>query len=202
MASTAILVLGMHRSGTSALTAALHGLGASLGGELVAANHDNPGGYFENAAAVTAHETLLAELDRGWEDLRDMPEGWLHAPAAEQARDAIRALLAEQFGEASLWALKDPRMCRLLPLWQPLLAEAGVQAKYLFVLRHPDEVAELGLEDAFSTAICLVEWPERLGSLRPEGALTLRFRLTEGGDARAVDLIGPPAWQPRLEALA
>ena len=129
MASTAILVLGMHRSGTSALTAALHGLGASLGGELVAANHDNPGGYFENAAAVTAHETLLAELDRGWEDLRDMPEGWLHAPAAQQARDAIRALLAEQFGEASLWALKDPRMCRLLPLWQPLLAEAGVQAK-------------------------------------------------------------------------
>ena len=72
----------------------------------------------------------------------------------------------------------------------------------LYRLGHPDEVAELGLEDAFSTAICLVEWPEQHGSLRPEGALTLRFRLTEGGDARAVDLIGPPAWQPRLEALA
>ncbi len=159
MASTAILVLGMHRSGTSALTAALHGLGASLGGELVAANHDNPGGYFENAAAVTAHETLLAELDRGWEDLRDMPEGWLHAPAAEQARDAIRALLAEQFGEASLWALKDPRMCRLLPLWQPLLAEAGVQAKYLFVLRHPDEVAaSLGRRDGIGADHAYLLW--------------------------------------------
>lgn len=157
MASTAILVLGMHRSGTSALTAALHGLGASLGGELVAANHDNPGGYFENAAAVTAHETLLAELDRGWEDLRDMPEGWLHAPAAEQARDAIRALLAEQFGEASLWALKDPRMCRLLPLWWPVLERMGVQAAALFVLRHPREVAD--------SLVARNDWPVGLSRL-------------------------------------
>ena len=89
MASTAILVLGMHRSGTSALTAALHGLGASLGGELVAANHDNPGGYFENAAAVTAHETLLAELDRGWEDLRGRTGGTLVHNSFGQQFDAF-----------------------------------------------------------------------------------------------------------------
>lgn len=69
----------------------------------------------------------------------------------------------------------------------------------LYRLTHPDEVTELGLEDAFSTAICLIEWPERLGDLRPDGALTLNFRVTRNGDARAVDIIGPAQWGARLE---
>ncbi len=45
----------------------------------------------------------------------------------------------------------------------------------LYRLSHPDEVIELGLEAAFSKAICLIEWPDRLGDLRPHHALTLTF---------------------------
>lgn len=71
----------------------------------------------------------------------------------------------------------------------------------LYRLIHPDEVYELGLEDAFSTAICLIEWPDRLGSERPEHALTLRFRPTPDGESRAVDFYGPLIWEPRLKAL-
>lgn len=59
----------------------------------------------------------------------------------------------------------------------------------LYRLSHPDEVTELGLESAFDTAICLVEWPERLGDLTPERALTLRFSLS--GDGRRVDISAP-----------
>ncbi|AZL59428.1 tRNA (adenosine(37)-N6)-threonylcarbamoyltransferase complex ATPase subunit type 1 TsaE [Tabrizicola piscis] len=58
----------------------------------------------------------------------------------------------------------------------------------LYRLTHPDEVWELGLEDAFQTAICLVEWPDRLGAHVPEGAL--RLRLEAWGDGRRAVMSG------------
>lgn len=58
----------------------------------------------------------------------------------------------------------------------------------LYRLSHPDEVMELGLDDAFATAICLVEWPERLGSHLPPHAL--RLRLAAQGDGRLAHLSG------------
>ncbi|MFD2173045.1 tRNA (adenosine(37)-N6)-threonylcarbamoyltransferase complex ATPase subunit type 1 TsaE [Rhodobacter lacus] len=71
----------------------------------------------------------------------------------------------------------------------------------LYRLTHPDEAIELGLEEAFETAICLIEWPERLGALMPETALTLRFSLTEGGAARSVALFANASWAARLADL-
>ena len=58
----------------------------------------------------------------------------------------------------------------------------------LYRLSHPQEVVELGLDDAFDSALCLVEWPDRLGSLTPPHALTLTF--TAAGDGRRVALAG------------
>ena len=56
----------------------------------------------------------------------------------------------------------------------------------LYRLSGPDEVAELGLEEAFVRAVCLVEWPERLGNLIPDDALTLRFEMTSTPGERLV----------------
>jgi tRNA threonylcarbamoyladenosine biosynthesis protein TsaE len=58
----------------------------------------------------------------------------------------------------------------------------------LYRLTHPDEVLELGLDDAFGTALCLIEWPDRLGRASPPDAL--RLRMTAAGDGRRADLIG------------
>jgi len=71
----------------------------------------------------------------------------------------------------------------------------------LYRLTHPDEAIELGLEEAFDTAICLIEWPERLGDLEPQKALVLRFSLTDAGASRQVQLIGDADWAQRLTAL-
>ncbi|ARC87182.1 tRNA (adenosine(37)-N6)-threonylcarbamoyltransferase complex ATPase subunit type 1 TsaE [Rhodovulum sp. MB263] len=49
----------------------------------------------------------------------------------------------------------------------------------LYRLGHPQEVMELGLDEAFDTALCLIEWPDRLGDLAPPGAL--RLALAPGG---------------------
>ncbi len=56
----------------------------------------------------------------------------------------------------------------------------------LYRLTHPDEVIELGLDEAFDSAICLVEWPDRLGVLAPASAI--RLALSYHGDGRRADL--------------
>ncbi len=56
----------------------------------------------------------------------------------------------------------------------------------LYRLTHPDEVFELGLVDAFSEAICLVEWPDRLGDLAPKSALTLAFSASDTLEQRNI----------------
>ncbi len=69
----------------------------------------------------------------------------------------------------------------------------------LYRLNHPDDVAELGLEEAFETAICLVEWPDRLGDLAPADALTIRFELV-GESGRLLSMRGEATtWRPVLK---
>lgn len=69
----------------------------------------------------------------------------------------------------------------------------------LYRLTHPDEALELGLEDAFETAICLIEWPDRLGDVTPAGALHLAF--AAGAEAHHVTISGSETWQDRLRGL-
>ncbi|WP_422075587.1 tRNA (adenosine(37)-N6)-threonylcarbamoyltransferase complex ATPase subunit type 1 TsaE [Tranquillimonas rosea] len=70
----------------------------------------------------------------------------------------------------------------------------------LYRVGGPDEVIELGLHDAFGTAICLVEWPDRLGADAPEAALTVR--LTPDAKGRHVEFFGAAPWADRLASLA
>lgn len=71
----------------------------------------------------------------------------------------------------------------------------------LYRLSAPDEIIELGLTDAFETAICLIEWPEQLGADRPEGALDLTLTVVPGQDeARLLTLEWGPHTPPHLAA--
>ncbi|MEL6641334.1 MAG: tRNA (adenosine(37)-N6)-threonylcarbamoyltransferase complex ATPase subunit type 1 TsaE [Pseudomonadota bacterium] len=59
------------------------------------------------------------------------------------------------------------------------LPKAEVWHCDLYRLTHPDDLFELGIEDAFENAVCLIEWPDRLGDAAPPDALTLHFEATE-----------------------
>src|SRR5580693_2716209 len=128
----ALVVTGMHRSGTSLLAGfAAHG-GIDMGCELVAAGKGNRRGHFEDLELVRFHESAL--VARGAEALRPPPaavERW----SREEERTA-RALLARRTAKR-LWGWKDPRTTLFLPLWDRLLPDAF----YLLVYRHPVEVA-------------------------------------------------------------
>ncbi len=153
-AGDAVLVLGMHRSGTSAITGALGVLEVPLGSRLIDAGPDNPGGYWEQRDAVLLDEQLLHALGSDWDDPTPLPESWLDGEPATVAAAAIRALVGDEFSGKSLWALKDPRLCRLLPLWRRELLALGVQPSVVLVLRHPDEIAaSLRRRDALPATI-------------------------------------------------
>jgi len=141
-ARTAVLILGMHRSGTSALTRALNLLGVELGHDLMAAAADNnETGFWEHQGVVDAHEALMAELGMRWDDPRAMPENWLTSEAARTARETITEILDREFSDTPLWGVKDPRLCRLLPLWLPILEARGDRVSIVHMVRNPLEIA-------------------------------------------------------------
>ena len=139
--NTAILVAGMHRSGTSALAGALNLLGIPLGSRLLESGPDNPKGYWEHRDIVVVHERLLAALGSRWDDVRALPDGWLSSEPARRAAAAITEILERDFAGIPLWAVKDPRLCRVLPLWFEVLDKLGTRPTVLFMVRDPGEVS-------------------------------------------------------------
>lgn len=145
-----MIVLGMGRSGTSAVTRAFHlsGYFVGAGSELLPANETNPTGHFEHWDIYRANEHVLARLDGAW---FEVPPGIgrhaLDPTYTVPLQDALSGLL-EAAGGAPL-ALKDPRIGMLLALWWPLIEDL---LHPVLVLRDPVEVA-LSLERRDLTAV-------------------------------------------------
>lgn len=190
----AVIVLGMHRSGTSAVAGALGVVGVALGSRLVAAAADNPKGYWEHADAVQLHETLLSALGSAWEDPRELPAGWAETDAGRAAARAASDLIDREFADGPLWAIKDPRQCRLLPAWQEAFAAHGIRPAYLLVLRHPAEVADsLHRRDGLSRAHAALLWTRHLLDADRDSAgaprMLLEFDRLMAAPAAALDRI-------------
>ena len=137
----AILVLGMHRSGTSALAGMLSLCGASLPATLMPPADYNPRGFFESLAIFRAHQQLLAEWDSSWDDLSPLPEGWLDSSLGRQQRESMASLVEKEFGKSHLFVLKDPRICRLVPFWTEVLESLNIDFSFAFPVRNPLEIA-------------------------------------------------------------
>jgi len=162
-APVALLVLGMHRSGTSALTRVLNLLGVALGEGCMPPGPENRAGFWEHQELVSVHEGLLAAHERRWDDPRPMPDGWLESSAAREAGEAIAAIVQRDFAGVNLWAVKDPRLCRLMPLWRRVLAGLGIEPRVLLVTRHPQEVAHSLLRrDGLPMAVGELLWARYL----------------------------------------
>ena len=90
----------------------------------------------------------------------------------------------------------------LVQTYDAAIAGAPVEIWHfdLYRLKSPDETFELGIEEAFGEGISLVEWPDRLGSLKPREHLELRLAIT-GEGARKATLVPTSAWQERVLAI-
>jgi hypothetical protein len=160
----AVLVLGMHRSGTSAVTRVINLLGAEIGRDLMpAAEGNNSRGFWEHCGVVKIHEELLVALGCNWHGTRPLPADWLSTAAAKAARAKLVDVLQRDFSGTQLWVVKDPRLCRLMPLWQLVLEDLNVRAHAVFVVRHPDEVGRsLLVRDGIPIAHTRLLWLQHL----------------------------------------
>jgi len=135
----ALLVLGMHRSGTSALTRIIGHLGASLPLDPMPETADNPCGYWESRSIARFNNRLFESAGTRWNDDAALPDAWFADPARMADEEEAATLLATAFGDAKLFVLKDPRVCRLLPLWRNVLARGGIEPCAVVALRDPLE---------------------------------------------------------------
>ena len=158
-ARRAILVLGMHRSGTSALSRVVNLLGAAGPARLMPPAPDNPRGFWESEVVASLNDEMLAAGGSSWADWTRFDADRL-APAALAAfRPRMEAVLRAEYGDAKLLVLKDPRLSRLLPIWQPALAAMGATSCALVALRHPAAVARsLAARDGFPQEMSLLLW--------------------------------------------
>lgn len=137
---TAIVVLGMHRSGTSSVAGALSILGAASPRTLMPAAEDNPKGFWESQVLMAFHDRLLEAGGSNWRDWRpfDLPGVLDRRP--EFLLEA-RERLDGEFDGHELIVFKDPRLCRFFPLWEQVLEDAGYRIVIVTPLRSPTEVA-------------------------------------------------------------
>jgi len=141
VSSRAIVVIGMHRSGTSAVARGLAALGVDLGDDFLDAQPENPTGYWEDRGIVELNERVLRSLRLNWDDSAPIDparfSGWR---MRRLRREAVR-YLRRRFGSRPLWGFKDPRTIRLLPFWLRALHDSRVEDSYLLVIRNPASVA-------------------------------------------------------------
>lgn len=139
--SDVVIVLGMHRSGTSAVAGVLSKLGGALPKTIMASNGGNPRGYFESRSFMDFHDELLDSAGSRWSDWRQFSPTWYKSLAAQSFRERAKELFKSEFDEAPLSILKDPRICRFTPFWLNILEEMGTAAKVVIPIRSPLEVA-------------------------------------------------------------
>lgn len=155
-----IFVVGMHRSGTSALTRLLNLLGAEVGDRLLGSSPGiNDKGFWEHQELVALDEEILGRMGRTWYDFRPWPDDWWQGETWSDLLPRMRAFLSEAFADAPLAALKDPRLCRLLPLWLRALEGGPWSPRVVLALRDPAEIAaSLGRRDPIDPELAAWLW--------------------------------------------
>ncbi len=141
LAKTALIVLGMHRSGTSALAGVVGHLGAALPQDLMAGTEMNAKGFFESNRIMKLNDSLLDAAGTTWWDPRRFPDDWLDSDAAEPFLAEAVDTLALDYGEAPVFVMKDPRVCRLMPFWRKALTRFGARPLVIHTHRPPLDVA-------------------------------------------------------------
>jgi len=138
-----IVVLGMHRSGTSAITRGLQVLGVQLGTRLIPpVESNNIKGFWEDREINSLNIEMQNFLVNDWHNLSPIQSG--DVAALRKNGYTLRAveLLRRKLAEAPLFGFKDPRVAKLLPFWKEVFEHCQLDVGYVLALRHPLSVAK------------------------------------------------------------
>lgn len=140
-----VVVLGMHRAGTSLLMHVLSRMGLAVGNDLLQGDAANADGYWELRDIYTLQDRILEHIGRAW----DTPAGVLPFPGDWRGQAAVQSLrpaLAEVLHRHLLThpgpvGFKDPRTASLLPLWEEVFSDLDLAPVYVLATRDPGAVA-------------------------------------------------------------
>ena len=155
----AYLVLGMHRSGTSAMASVLALAGAEMPEDLMPGDEHNAKGYFEPWKIAMLNGERLRAGQSAWDDPFSFPYQPLDAQAETDWIDRACDLLKSEYGRANFPLIKDPRVSVLMPLWRTALEQMGMPIRVVIPIRHPLEVAgSLTRRDRFPVEKSVLLW--------------------------------------------
>ena len=204
-----VVILGMHRGGTSALAGVVRLLGFDAGAEdeLIGATDANRRGHWEVAALSEFNERLLRELGGRWAGPPVITEQQLESLAAGEWGRRARELFDRLLGGTE-WVWKDPRLCLLLPFWRAVLDEPF---RIVATTRPPVDIARsLERRDGFSLAYGLALW-ERYQRSAVQAVTDLDLHVVTFSDLierpddavdRLAGFLGVDATEARTEILA
>lgn len=161
MQESALAVIGMHRSGTSAFARTFARMGVDFGDptSLFPANEFNEEGYWESQELISANAGVFHIYGMDWQRTNPLPDNWGEFPQARGIVPKLSRMLGRIGRGAPVWGWKDPRTTLLLPIYQAALAELGVQGYYCICLRNPmDVAASLDKRDYMSREKALGLW--------------------------------------------
>jgi hypothetical protein len=150
-----VVVLGMHRSGTSAITRVINLLGPSLGrSEDLFSAPDNPGGHWESNSLCLCNDLILSQFHGNFLFPPRLRPGWHESRAADALLPQIGRAFSDVYRTEN-WVWKDPRLALTLPIWRRVLPNFSV----VLVIRNPSSVASsLERRDALPLAYCHALW--------------------------------------------
>lgn len=148
-----ILVMGCHRSGTSAVAGLLPSLGVEMGNRLLGPAPDNPLGFFEDIDVLELNDRLLMKMGSSWRG--SSPLNWSVTTKLwfKDEQNYATGLLYRKMKNCEIFGLKDPRFCRLAPFWNGVFSGLKLDVSIVHVVRHPAEViASLKARDEMDEA--------------------------------------------------
>lgn len=160
MRNKPLIVIGMHRSGTSALSGELAHLGVFMGKSLLKPQKGvNDKGFWENAKLVELNDTLFDEKVSSWDD----PASLIRLASLPELDKSFLLLMecfiSTEYQNCELWGMKDPRVSILLPFWNKVFERLSIKPNYILMIRHPFEVVNsLKKRDGFSQSKALMLW--------------------------------------------
>lgn len=141
MKSKLIVVLGMHRSGTSLLSAGLSYIGANFGNELMGGTEFNLKGHWEDNDIVAFNNRVLSVLNITWDSTTFIDDSaWQHNEIKALVDEGVLLLEQKLAINDNRFAFKDPRTIRVLPIWLSIFKKLNIAPRFVVAFRNPLDV--------------------------------------------------------------
>lgn len=179
---TALVVAGMHRSGTSAMARVLGLAGAGMPERVIKAASDNPLGFWEPRDVVALNDEIFRTVGSSWNDVFGTRVAALSEPLWRDFLPRARSVIALNYAQGDLAVMKDPRVSLLAPLWRAALSEEGFDSRFVIMVRDPIEVAQsIAARDQATVQASVLAWLSHMVAVERDtrGARRVFVRYTD-----------------------